>query len=184
MKCPRSRPFWLENIKKNLTEIFRKFEIRVLVHMAAASCGRKAPSMRGMNSRKRLMLFRNFTVDAVRSCSGEDLSSFRDNMYRRAFRVGRLLALLPGLNDTEKRKRLIIMLYRNIGIVLKDGNDDADGCIHIPHCSFSSAYTPEICKVMSGMDAGIICGIFGGGKLEFSQRITEGCPYCRALYRN
>ncbi len=187
MHSPVSRPFWLAKMEKNMPEAIRKLELGVLMHMTAVSCGRKAPSMHGMDSRDCLKCYRRFTVDAVNACDEEALPSFRENMYRRAFMTGRCLSLLPGLRERENRKRLIVMLYRNIGIELtnaEDGDSEKnDWRIRIPHCSFGTAYTPRTCRVMSGMDAGIICGILGGGKLEFAERITEGCPCCTAVYQ-
>lgn len=231
-----SRPFWLAKLEENMPELVRKLELRVLMHMTAVSCGRKAASMQGMDSRDRLECYRHFTAASVKACSKETLPSFKKNMYRRAFRTGRCLSLLPGLKEWENKKRLIVLLYRNIGIELriveeedriedrakkdlgeedkgkqdrveenrgeKDrrkegrveknrGKDDRGEkerrqtvCrLNIPHCSFSSAYSPETCRVMSAMDAGIISGILGGGRLEFFQRKTEGCPCCRAFYQ-
>lgn len=187
MHSPGSGPFWLAKMEENMPEGIRKLELCVLLHLTAVSCGRKTPSMQGMDSRELLKYYRDFTVDAVKACDGKALRSFRENMYRRAFMTGRCLSLLPGLQAWENRKRLIVMLYRNIGIEVTDaeGGDSEKAVwpIRIPHCSFSQAYSPAICHVMSGMDAGIICGILGGGKLEFVQRITEGCPCCTALYQ-
>ncbi len=187
MHSPGSRPFWLSIIEKNMPEVIMRLELSVLFRMTAASCGCKAPSMHGMDSGERLKLFRRFTLDAVKTCRKEALPSLRKEMYRRAFRIGRCLSFLPGLGDWKNRKRLIAVLYRNIGIQVRNAGDESrkKGTWHIgiPYCSFSSEYTPGICYVMSGMDAGIICGLLGGGKLVFTQRITEGCPYCTAFYQ-
>ena len=35
----------------------------------------------------------------------------------------------------------------------------------------------------TNVDAGIIAGLYGGGTLRFSERITEGCGQCRAVFR-
>ncbi len=187
MRRIENGPLWLEKIEKNMPEVIRRMELSVLVHMTEVSCGCKAPSLHGLDSVGRLNLFRRLTVDAVNNCSKEELPSFRENMYKHAFRIGRCLSFLPGLRKSEMKKRLITVLYRNIGIEVRDaedGSNEPDSWhICILHCSFSKAYTPGICRVMSGMDAGIICGLFGGGKLKFNRRITEGCPHCRAVYK-
>ncbi len=178
-------PFWLTKMEENMPEFMRKLELRVLVQLTAGSCGCRAPSVHGLNSGERLIRFRQFTADMVKSYPKEVLPSLRKKMYCRAFRIGRLLSFLPGLGKWENKKRLIVVLYRNIGIGLRSGENGEKDVWNmiIPHCAFSSAYTPMICRVMSGMDAGIICGLLGGGKLKFRQRITEGCPYCSACYR-
>ena len=112
----------------------------------------------------------------------------------------------------ELKKQLIVFLYRNIEIVISEPGSEREGSlaanreasretnqeanreadqevnqeivwhIRIPYCSFAAAYTPLICHVMSGLDAGIICGIFGGGRLVFDYRLTEGRCACRARY--
>ncbi len=187
MCSPGCMPFWLAKLEENMPEAFLRLEVCVLIRLTAVSFVCKAPSVHGLDSRERLKLFRRFSADTVKTCRKEALPSFRKNMYRRAFRIGRCLSLLPGLKDRENKKRLIIVLYRNIGIEVRDAEDEGNeaGVWHIciPHCSFSSVYTPGICSVMSGMDAGIICGILGDGRFKFTQRITEGCPYCSAFYR-
>ncbi len=170
-----------------MPEFMRKLELRVLVQLIAISSGRRAPSVQGLYSGECLILFRRFTADVVKSCPKEGLSSLKRKMYCHAFRIGRLLSLLPGLGKWENKKRVLVVLYRNIGIELRSAENESQEKdvwnIIIPHCLFSSAYTPLICRVMSGMDAGIICGLLGGGRLKFTQRITEGCPCCRACYR-
>ncbi len=200
MSISEKKPFWLYKLEKNTPEMIRKLEIYVLMKLTAASCGNKAPSMRGMKSRDCLKLYRDFTVKCVNDFDKDKISSFRESMYQRAFKTGKLLSMLPGLKSVESRKRLVILLYKIIEIEIiypnsagnteditnssKRSNGEMDLFnIHIPHCSFSHAYTPRTCYVMSGLDAGIFCGIFGKGKFEFEQRITEGCRHCSAIYR-
>ena len=166
------------------------------------------PPLRGMNARESLVLYQTFTAEILARSGREELLAYRKAMYPKAFRTGRMLALLPGLRQDAAKKRLIRLLYRNIGIILEDQSLSSPGTnsrsrlrgvklsgpdyekqadqevwnIHIPRCSFSRCYTPRTCYVMSGFDAGIICGIFGGGSLRFSRRITEGHPSCKAAY--
>ena len=117
---------------------------------------------------------------AVYGFHGRNHSTLRRNMYDRAFVVGRFLGRLPGRKSDAAKTRLIRWLYRNIDISIVG---DMPGEISVPRCAFSDRYTPETCYVMSGMDAGIICGIFGGGEFGFRHRLTEGCPACKAAYR-
>lgn len=98
-------------------------------------------------------------------------------MYRCSFDLGKRLRLITGLVETEDLKQLVFFLYKNIGIEMS-GN--CPGTIGVSTCFFSDYYDPEQCRLISAMDAGIICGILGGGKFGFSQRITEGCTCCRA----
>ena len=67
--------------------------------------------------------------------------------------------------------------YRMLDIDFK-GNAGGEVCI--TRCSFSGVYSPAACQVMSALDAGLLAGLTGGGRLLFSQRLTEGFPSCRA----
>ena len=64
--------------------------------------------------------------------------------------------------------------------ILMDGH--LPGEIKVSSCYFSRFYTPEQCALMSYMDSGIIAGILGGGKIEFTERITEGCGGCKVFF--
>lgn len=240
----------LDRLDRQMPDWLVRLELRILMRLTAAACGQRPPALWGKSAAESLAAYRAFTVRAV-SSQGNEIRAFREAMYRKAWRIGRLLALLPGLHDRERKKRLVILLYRNIDIEIEAGgsgscmsqNEEckgggcvnernaasvnsagessaADGAvekvnhgdegvtsgsivasvnsadessiaaqrenewrIRIPHCSFSGAYTPRTCYVMSGLDAGIICGIFGGGKLAFEERLTEGCPACSAVHQ-
>lgn len=158
----------------------RTVQLPVLIRITEKASGRKC-------SVRTLAGYRDFTARAIAEADTEALRVMRREMFRRAYRVGRLLSLIPGFRSGERRKRLISYLYKVIEIDLHDAENegqkaDAGWEICISRCFFSSAYTPKTCYVMSGLDAGIICGVFGGGKLAFRSRITEGCGCCRASW--
>ena len=100
-------------------------------------------------------------------------------IYREAYRTGEQVRRLTGFTEKEDLERLVFYLYRNIGILM-DGR--LPGEVTVSSCFFSRFYTPEQCALMSYMDSGIIAGILGGGKLEFTERITEGCGGCKAFF--
>lgn len=195
MTQENDRPAWLAALENRTPVLLKKFEIHVLMQLTASACREKAPSLKGLDASESLAAYRAFTVRALTGKSREELLVCRRSLYRRSFRIGRFLSALPGLNRKNTRKRLITLLYKNIDITLlfedvkieKDRTADchaaAPSCITIPHCCFSALYTPQICHIMSGLDAGIICGILGADTLHFSRRLTEGCPDCRAVCR-
>ncbi len=190
MKTISEGPAWLIRLEEKQPEFLKKAEVRILMALTAEACGKKRPSLKGLGAEEGLAFYRDFTAETMAGAGRQELSACRKGMFRRAYRVGRLLALLPGLHAPALKKRLIIYLYRNIGIVIRDdagaSPEEASGGmgwrIRIPRCSFSRAYTPKTCFVMSGLDAGVICGLFGGGRFSFDERITEGCGACRAVY--
>ena len=67
--------------------------------------------------------------------------------------------------------------YRMIGIDLRA---DEHGAVVVDRCSFAAWYSPRVCHLMSSLDAGLIAGLTQGGRLTFSERITEGRPRCLA----
>ena len=138
---------------------------------------------------------------------GTNRSSLEEELFRDARRLGEKIRRVTGLTADEDLKRLIVLLYRNIGIHMTiDGRiaganekqitgetegrteDEITGEFAPKHageltvsaCYFSRCYSPAECRLMSCVDAGIVTGICGGGCLRFSQRITEGCGFCRA----
>ena len=69
------------------------------------------------------------------------------------------------------------ILYAALGI---DFEGREPGEVTIRRCYFSRFYTAGICRLMSSADAGVAAGLSGGGRLAFSQRITEGAAVCLA----
>jgi hypothetical protein len=47
-------------------------------------------------------------------------------------------------------------------------------------CRFATTYSPDVCRVMSASDAGLLAGLTGGGRLTFTERISAGAPACIA----
>ena len=70
-------------------------------------------------------------------------------------------------------------LYRNLQISM---SGHLPGEITVRKCYFSGFYTPEQCAIMSAVDSGVISGLFGGGTLTFTRRMTEGHETCAACF--
>lgn len=149
--------------------------------MTAAAAGKKAPSLKGCSGKESLRIYRAFTQEIMKSRSEKELPALREVMYARAFTAGKMLGRLPGIRTDEARNRLARLLYRNIGIRLESRLPE-EMCVK--RCAFAGVYSPRMCYVMSGLDEGILCGIFGGESLRFDRRLTEGAPVCHArIYR-
>jgi hypothetical protein len=102
-----------------------------------------------------------------------------EKLFENARRLGeeaRRLLRPKGATEVMKAARV---LYSAIGI---DFEGDEAGSIVIGRCGFSGRFTPEACRVMSSMDAGLLAGLAGRGSLEFSARLTEGAGACRARF--
>ncbi|MBR1812287.1 MAG: hypothetical protein IJ773_00525 [Lachnospiraceae bacterium] len=180
-------PIWLRYLEERTPSWFRKLEICLLARLTAKAFQKVSfrfndipdmPSLLGTTAAEALALYRDYTAASLKNHPKEEQTVLRESLHTRAFRLGRMLSRLPGLQKEGAKKRLVFLLYRNIAITLEG---DLPGNLTVPACSFASAYTPEVCFVMSGLDAGVIEGIFGGGTLSFSKRLTEGAPACHAV---
>lgn len=107
------------------------------------------------------------------------LEQLSGRLYQDAYRLGSIIRRVTGFRERGDLDRLIFYLYRNIDI---DMSGSTDSELLVSDCYFSNYYTPEQCRMMSNVDSGIIAGICGGGRLEFTERITEGCGRCRACF--
>ncbi|MBQ9420900.1 MAG: hypothetical protein IJU30_04005 [Lachnospiraceae bacterium] len=154
--------------------LFRRIELQVLCNLAADTFGQKRTRVWTLTSKRGLQAYAAFTVRCM-----EETPVDRATLYRSAYRLGRKIRRVTGFRDADDIRKLIFLLYQNIGIEM-DGR--IPGVIRIQKCYFSRCYSPARCRMMSAVDAGIIAGICGGGKLHFTNRITEGCPQCRAFF--
>jgi hypothetical protein len=69
------------------------------------------------------------------------------------------------------------ILYRAIGVEVQG---DEQGNVTVSRCYFSRFYSGPVCDLISALDDGVFSGLSGGGRLVFSERITEGGVCCRA----
>ena len=109
--------------------------------------------------------------------------SCRSGLYRNAYRLGRTPGWLLRVPQRRRRHGARPLSLRHPGHRLpRQRQRQWHGEITISRCYFSSFYSPEVCRVMSAMDRGLLAGLAGGGELVFIQRITEGQPCCRARF--
>ncbi len=154
-------------------------EIRVLMRRTAGIFGVDAPGTAGMSVPEMLRCYAALTAGAATRAikSGQDQKALRAELYRMACRLGSSARRWLGPRDERECLAVITMLYRNIGISIRG---EGSGKFCVSRCYFSSFYTPEVCCIISAIDQGIFAGIYHGGRLSFSERITEGHDVCRA----
>ena len=151
-------------------------ELQILLNLAARSFHTKGKTIWHLPPERALLEYALFTKESMRRCVAEPGS-----LYGNAFRVGQRLRRISGFTDGEDLERLVFYLYRNLQIAM---SGRLPGTLKVCDCYFSAFYTPEQCALMSHMDSGVIAGLYGGGRLAFSLRITEGCAECRAEFTN
>ena len=128
MKDSSGGPAWLAGLEKKMPDFLWKLEIRVLFHLTAGACAQKAPSLAGLNAKESRVLYRYYPARVLAGYKTEELCEIRRKMYRRAYRIGKLLGHLPGLRDREQKQRLITLLYQNIAIDFLFEDQDRESC--------------------------------------------------------
>lgn len=163
-----------------LPAFIKKRGLLDLVRAAAASFSVDMPDFRG---EKLDGILRRFAVmadewarAAIREGRSEEVSK---KLFVNARRIGSKARKILRPRTMTELMEAARVLYAAIGI---DFRGDPQGQIVVRACSFSRGFTPEACRIMSSMDAGVLSGLAGDGKLEFSARLTEGAEACRARF--
>jgi hypothetical protein len=168
------------NIKLRLAEVhiparLRLEKISELAALTAKAFEVAPPALSGRSVRRDLEAYARFTRgSADRAFGGKaDLALLENRLRQEALVFGRALAASFGIRGRGQALRLIRLAYRAIGIGLRVA---PDGAIVVSRCFFERAYTPETCRLIASLDEGLMAGICGGGRLEFSRRMTSGGP--------
>ena len=153
---------------------FASLEIQILLDTTARGFGVRRARVWHRPPREALREYSQFTVSCMRRREADP-----DRLYAEAYRTGSLVRRVTGFRYSWDISALVFYLYRNIGIGMEG---HIPGEVTVRRCRFSGFYTPEECRVMSAVDSGIIAGIAGGGRLEFTERLTQGDGCCRAVF--
>lgn len=157
----------------------RKVEVAVIMGVFAKAFDVEPPSLEALSADEALHVFREFTAACMEAALADERFA---EMRRERLREGGL-ALGSQLRETlhvspASSWQFTRFAYRGIGI---DLTGDRAGSLQFGPCAFAGRYTPQDCWFMSAFDEGFICGVTGSeGPLEFSCRLTEGAPCCRA----
>jgi len=152
-----------------------------LFRATAAAFGCVTPTLQGLSREQCLSAYTMFTTDHAEAAltSSDGLAALQERLYGSAYRLGRVPGRLLCVRSVADVMTLGHFLY---GILDIEFAGSGSGEIAIPRCHFSSFYSPEVCRLMSAMDRGLLAGLAGGGELVFWQRITEGQSCCRARF--
>ena len=161
----------------NMPSIFKRQALVQLFRSTAAAFQCDMVRLSGLSREQCLQEYARFSADRSEQAlrCGGDLSELRERLYRHAYRLGRIPGWLLGIRSVDDVMALGRLLY---GILDIEFNGSGNGEITISRCYFSRFYSPEVCRVMSAMDRGLLAGLAGAGDLVFIQRITEGQPCC------
>ena len=167
-------------LKRHVPEPIRRRMFGRLACLTAAAFGVPAPDLRRLRPDEQIERFARFTRDEAERAlaAGASCAACRDRLFDGAQTLGSSIRRSLGIRRPDEAMRALRVLYAAIGIEL-EGNSSG-GEIVISRCAFSRVYTPSICELISGLDAGIVSGLTGGSVLTFTERITEGAAACRA----
>lgn len=153
--------------------------LRRLFGATASAFGRDPESVDGLDRRALLERYASFTARYAEQALADDThpDDVPRRMWANANTLGRSLRRRLGVRTREEALRAARVAYRIIGIDLRA---DQHGHVLVERCAFAEWYSPPMCRLMSSLDAGLIAGLTDGGRLTFSERITEGRPRCLA----
>ena len=159
----------------------QKRKLAELARLTARAFDTAPPRMEGLSLGEMRRLYAEFTREraerALRSPAGP--AAVRQRLFDEARLLGRDIARELRVSTRREVMAAARILYRGLEIDLEG---DAGGEIIVRRCSFSLLYSPEVCRLMSGLDGGVLAGLAGGGQLEFNERLTEGGGCCRAHF--
>lgn len=164
----------LRYLEEHDPALFKRFQLQVLLNVTARAFGVPGRWIWHLSPKRALREYAVFT----KNCMQFNRVNPR-RLYRSAYALGRRLRHITGFTDSRELQQLVFFLYRNIRIIMKGS---IPGEVTVSTCYFSRFYTPEQCALMSYVDWGIIAGLCGGGHLKFTERITEGCGRCTAVF--
>ena len=183
--CLRARIFRriMDHLEKHPSGLLIRLQAQVLTCVTARVFSRRGKMVCHRPAREALELYMDCTIQWMNELAVQEKACIvrtGRRLYRLARHLGSSIRRITGFTQEEDLQRLVFLLYRNIAIEMQ-GN--IPGQILVRACFFSCRYTPAQCRMMSNMDDGVVTGIVGGGKLTFSQRLTEGCGTCRACFK-
>jgi hypothetical protein len=157
----------------------RRRVLRELFAATAQAFGVDPPPVRGLSARRLLHAYALFTKEESERLWAEkrDQGAVEGCLFQKASELGTKLRRKLVPRNAGDVMRLSRVLYRILGISF---SGRPDGRVVIRDCYFSRFYTGRVCRLVSALDAGAASGLSGGGKLEFSQRMTEGHDRCLA----
>jgi hypothetical protein len=173
---PHNLPFFIR--EEILTELFQATAV-------AFKC--RAPAVDHLSYDECLRAYAQFTREQAEKAlqSGQNLSAIKTQLYRNAYPLGAKLREWFAVDTMEEVMELGQILYRAIGVEIMVANqgDSAGftcGNVTVKRCYFSQFYSSPVCDLISALDDGVFSGLSGGGRLSFSERLTEGSECCRA----
>ena len=169
----------LRLLPHHLPGFARKEILAELFEATAEAFECPAPAQNHLAYDERLRTYALFTREQAEQAlqAGRDIPVLKTRLYRNAYPLGGKLRKWFGLSTMDEVMELARILYRAIGVEMQG---DGQGTLTVRRCYFSQFYSGPVCDLISALDDGVFSGLSGGGRLVFSERLTEGRECCRA----
>jgi len=169
----------LRILPHNLPAFIREEILEELFKASADAFGSPVPVLEHLSYDECLRTYALFTREQAEKAlqAGCDVLATKRQLYLNAYPLGEKLRKWFVVDSMEEVMELGAILYRAIGVEMQG---DLQGDVTVNRCYFSQFYSGPVCDLISALDDGVFSGLSGGGRLSFSERLTEGSECCRA----
>ena len=169
----------LKILPHNLPAFIREEILAELFEATADAFECPVPTLDHLSYDEYLRTYALFTREQAEKAlqSGRDVPAIKTRLYENAYPLGEKLRKWFGVDTMAEVMALGQILYRAIGVEIQG---DTQGNVTVKRCYFSQFYSGSVCDLISALDDGVFSGLSGGGRLVFSERLTEGNACCRA----
>ena len=173
----------LRILPRQLPPFVRGRILAALSQATADAFGCPAPSYGQLSYDERLRTYALFTREQADGVlrTGRDVATIRTRLFQNACPLGRKARRWLGVDTMGEVMALGQILYRAIGVEMQG---DLRGDVTVTRCYFSQFYSGPVCDLISALDDGLFSGLSGGGRLRFTERLTDGGDCCRARLRS
>lgn len=181
----------LKILRLYMPGFIRKKKLKELFRLTADAFQTGIPELGGLSFAEYLSEYALFTGAQAERCllSGCSAEEVKIRLYENSFFFGKNLRKSLHIMNWKESVEALENVYRIIGIDIhfsgRGGSAAAKGRSFpeqeefvIVQCFFSRYYSAETCRLISALDEGLAAGLTGG-RLCFTQRITEGCCCCK-----
>lgn len=167
-------------LRLHVPRVIRRSILRELIAAMARAFEREAPDTERLPPPELVAhvveCSRSWAEEAIRT--GENLDRLGRRLFGETIELGRRARQRLHVTSEADGLDAARIIYGAIGI---DFHPRRWGEVTVPRCALACVYTPDVCRLMSSMDSGLIAGLTGASGLRFTERITEGAVACRAL---
>jgi len=169
----------LEILPHNLPAFVREEILAKLFEATVDAFECPAPAHDHLSYDESLRTYAMFTREQAEKAlqAGRDIPAIKTQLYQNAYPLSGRIRKWLGVDTMEEVMKLGEILYRAIGVEIQG---DTEGNVTVKCCFFSQFYSGQVCDLISALDDGFFSGLSGGGRLAFSERLTEGSECCRA----